>query len=362
MSLRTSSWVVVVVRQWTAVLIAILAWLSGGLLQAQQPASLTNGLVAYYPFDGDANDVSGYNNQGVLFSASLTFDRFSFSKSAYYFDSSIKSAINTKSPGLLPGQGSRSFCVWYKQSSRILRDFTHAPLLSVGDASDSDCFRIEFWGDSLQVIQSSQGKFTGAYKAFEGLMQPMTDMKWHQLVVVIKDSDIFAYIDGVPTVWAVLPPPGTQWSLPNEDLWIGYAQGSYFDGELDDVRAYNRALSGTEVAALFNYERTAPFRTAIATLQIANGFVIGAKVTDGGIGYKNIPNVMINGLGSGASAIASVANGVVTGITVINAGHGYDLTSTLTIDPPPFPPSQAKGTATLINGFVTGVNLSLIHI
>jgi len=39
-------------------------------------ADLTTGLVAYYPFNGNANDASGNGNNGTVYSATLTADRF----------------------------------------------------------------------------------------------------------------------------------------------------------------------------------------------------------------------------------------------------------------------------------------------
>src|SRR6516165_8324057 len=46
---------------------------------------LTNGLVAYYPFNGNANDASGKGNNGNPGTAQLAPDRFGIAQSAYYF-------------------------------------------------------------------------------------------------------------------------------------------------------------------------------------------------------------------------------------------------------------------------------------
>jgi hypothetical protein len=51
-----------------------------------QPTFLTNGLVAYYPFNGNANDGSGFGNDGSIHGAVLTTNRFGFKNKAYYFD------------------------------------------------------------------------------------------------------------------------------------------------------------------------------------------------------------------------------------------------------------------------------------
>jgi len=48
-------------------------------------ASLTDGLVAYYPFDGNANDASGNGNHGTTHGVTLTTDRFGNANGAYYF-------------------------------------------------------------------------------------------------------------------------------------------------------------------------------------------------------------------------------------------------------------------------------------
>mgnify|MGYP006156209463 CR=1 FL=1 len=46
----------------------------------------TNGLVAYYTFNGNANDTSGNKSNGSVTGAVLTTDRFGIKNSAYYFD------------------------------------------------------------------------------------------------------------------------------------------------------------------------------------------------------------------------------------------------------------------------------------
>lgn len=47
---------------------------------------LGEGLVAYYPFNGDANDKSGNGNDGTVFGAITTADRFGNENAAYEFD------------------------------------------------------------------------------------------------------------------------------------------------------------------------------------------------------------------------------------------------------------------------------------
>ena len=70
------------------VFLLLLHWLvsfSGMALFAQEPAFLSNGLVAYYPFNGNANDESGNVANGSVTGATLTTDRFGVSNRAYLF-------------------------------------------------------------------------------------------------------------------------------------------------------------------------------------------------------------------------------------------------------------------------------------
>ena len=58
--------------------------MSGGVAGAVPV--IANGLVAAYEFTGNANDVSGNGNNGVVNGATLTADRFGNPNSAYSFD------------------------------------------------------------------------------------------------------------------------------------------------------------------------------------------------------------------------------------------------------------------------------------
>lgn len=136
----------------------------------------------------------------------------------------------------------------------------------------------------------------------------------------------------------------------------------FYQGGVDDVRIYNRALSESEVQALYEYEKVpqpASPRTASATAQVVNGFVVGATVVDGGGGYTNGPAVTISGGGgNGATAVATVTEGRVTGITIKTPGSGYTAMPSIVIAPPPFPPRRAQGASQVVNGFVVVATVS----
>ena len=67
--------------------LALVVVLTTQSLFAQVPSYVpTNGLVGYWPFNGNANDESGNGNNGIVTGATLTSDRFGNANSAYSFD------------------------------------------------------------------------------------------------------------------------------------------------------------------------------------------------------------------------------------------------------------------------------------
>ena len=84
------------------------------LSQAQIP---TNGLVGYWPFNGNANDESGNGHNGTVNGATLTSDRFGRCNAAYYFDGAAKISVPDH-PDLNIPSGKISISVWvYKIGS-----------------------------------------------------------------------------------------------------------------------------------------------------------------------------------------------------------------------------------------------------
>ena len=68
---------------------------------AQVPSYVpTNGLVGWWPFNGNANDESGNGNNGTVNGATLTSDRFGSINSAYSFNG-INNNVTTNSANLI---------------------------------------------------------------------------------------------------------------------------------------------------------------------------------------------------------------------------------------------------------------------
>src|SRR5579863_2770063 len=95
--------------------VLIITAVLAGQVQAQN--WLTNGLVAYYPFNGNANDASGNGNNGVVYGAVLTQDRFGSSNSSYLFNGTN---IYIQVSKLLPDLTNLTISAWVQYTSGSL--------------------------------------------------------------------------------------------------------------------------------------------------------------------------------------------------------------------------------------------------
>lgn len=79
-------------------------------------ADLSEGLILYYPFDGNANDESGNGENGTIYGPSLTYDRFGNENSAYEFNGTSDYIAITKHYQDGDSIEKCTFVGWYKTS------------------------------------------------------------------------------------------------------------------------------------------------------------------------------------------------------------------------------------------------------
>ncbi|MEO0705021.1 MAG: NF038122 family metalloprotease [Cyanobacteria bacterium J06649_5] len=111
-------------------------------------------------------------------------------------------------------------------------------------------YALELGSDGKLIFDTNYGNLAGAsgqgtFYSSSGL----TINQWHHVAVTYDGNNVQFYIDGqLDSSTAASITLGTS----NEELVIGadLAGGSHFNGDLDDVRVYNRALSAEELAQL----------------------------------------------------------------------------------------------------------------
>lgn len=231
--------------------------------------SLTNGLVGYWPFCGNANDDSGNGNNGVINGASLTTDRFGNTNSAYNFSSSPTGQY-IQTPLTAPtGVNPRTLSIWYQQTQNNNTGNVWT-LNGWGDNSPGRAFAAVIKSDKVGVDTSS---------SLITYQSNNTIGDWHNLVLVFDNSfgntttSIKIYLDGVfLNTIANSENPNTlinTGSLTN--FFIGSFSNNQFVGKIDDVGIWNRALSQQEITQLFNQNQCVTNITVTDTLIINVG-------------------------------------------------------------------------------------------
>ena len=229
-------------------------------INAQVPPYVpTNGLVGWWPFTGNAKDLSGNGNNGTNNGATLTTDRFSNSNSAYSFNGTsnyISSGITS-----LSNYTAISISVWINASALT----PYARIISKEDPINSTQgfnLKLNGAGDALFGPNGNIGSnFRNVTMTGAGSIVCPVINTWYHVVMVYDGSGISnsnkwnLYVNGSLTASTFIG--SIQNSLSNNVyplLFGSFAPGnnqSNWPGKLDDIGIWNRALSSCEINQLY---------------------------------------------------------------------------------------------------------------
>jgi len=212
---------------------------------------LKNGLVAFYPFNGNANDVTGNRHDGANYGGSMTNDRFGNANSAVFFDgkSYVLAPLSNSSTNL-------ALSVWFLSTNTI--DFPFITLFPnplefnlIGFVDDGNrgtdaIGAFEFGGyNSIKLHY-----FHYPYRVEINTSQ-INSSSWHNVVYQRSGSFIEVYYDGAFQNRANV---GTN---PQNltDLVMGKNSKTwnvlFYTGRIDDVGVWNRTLNAAEINHLY---------------------------------------------------------------------------------------------------------------
>jgi len=226
-------------------------------------ADINDGLVAFYPFNGDANDHSGNDNHGVVNGAELTTDRFGNSSSAYAFRAEAMDYINVADNTSLQITDTISISVWVRRTRIYGIDNSRDELTTAdiilekgGDWTEGKTN----YGISLHTWPSLNYKFYFYFNGGSHGVSGLQDYNWHHYVVVAKNNskDTKIFIDGILYPIDMIGRDATEvvnMVTTNSDLHIGaqISEWKYYSANIiDEIRIYNRLLLEEEVKNLFN--------------------------------------------------------------------------------------------------------------
>ena len=254
-----------------AVLLTVIACAGSDKATGPEPSSNVTGgtpvagLVAYYRFDGNADDASGKASNGVVSGATPTVDRFGNANRAFFFDGVSASIATTTRHFTQTNQLTVS--LWANAPSQGLSYF-----MMSGD------FGI-FWEQSSVGLAISHPRTNSA-------SGPAGTAGWVHFVGTFDGDTIKAYVNGQlagSTFW-----PGAL-STPDRPLVFGQFLSQYWRGALDDVRIYDRVLSTDEIQQLLHEGGWTPHSTPVAG---PTTYELSGVITDDA--GRAVPGAMLN--------------------------------------------------------------------
>jgi len=218
---------------------------------------ITNGLVAYYPFDNDYNDHYGSNNDiNVYGSLDNNYTMGKIGK-GLYFDGGTQDCLKIMSPNFLTNQ-SGTISMWLKP---YVLDFD--AFFAVRGPSKYMTYGI---GSSWRIAISEN--FTdgmGFITSHQTLNNTLVQNTWKHVIITSNGTDINVYINGTHKMSSsdILSS-----AYPNNGQWFGdVASASYaligcenptssstqnrFNGAIDEVMIFDRYMLSNEAALLY---------------------------------------------------------------------------------------------------------------
>jgi hypothetical protein len=240
-------------------------------------APSTDGLVAYYPFDGNASDQSGHGYDGTVYGATLTSDRFGTPGSAYLFDGADDYiSVGYTSAFQLPAS---TLSAWVCPTIDLSAATSVASIVTRGEdfSTDHASFSLSVmhptspWAHGIAAhyensVDSEQFFDTGVY--------PAAGTWTHLVASRATDGLLTLYSDGLMIgQWSATQAPATDCL---QDLVIGgywYVTNpttasvtNFFTGAIDDVMIYDRVLLPDELSDPSSLAVPAPGALALGAL------------------------------------------------------------------------------------------------
>lgn len=254
------------------------------MITAQVPSYVpTDGLSGWWGFSGNANDATSNANNGVVSGATLVNDRFGNADSAYDFNGVNNKIVTSNATFQLNGEFTIS--TWINLNSLSVLNYD-ATVVSqnVSTANGSRKFFCGYRrqannkGMALYIYDASNIQYDNASVDWN----PQVN-KWYHVVWIFKPGvSVSIYIDGQLQYQNTVGVPTTINSSGNVPLSFGYGTDDYnnpFNGKIDDIGIWNRALTLDEINNLYNANICYQSITVTDTLIINTGVLSYNPVT-----------------------------------------------------------------------------------
>jgi formylglycine-generating enzyme required for sulfatase activity len=238
------------------------------------PKSVQSELVAWYPFNGNANDASGHGHNGTILGAVPSPDRFLILDNAYSFSgaNSIQLPVNINSAAVPV----LTVSVWVKPGQQ---GSTHLDRHMVWSHDNTGYDR------SLQVESGNWSVYTGGSTYWPTGVKADTD-SWQHIVVVYSTTNVALFKNGIMYLFGSAPLSDNGENFISVGKYSSTSFNESFWGSIDDIRIYNRALSVSEILSLYNSGLPAPAPSSGMALIPPGSFTMG-NCMNASEGYPN---------------------------------------------------------------------------
>jgi len=216
--------------------------------------NLTKGLVAYYPFNGNANDVYINKFNGIVHGAVLTKGRNNVDNGAYYFNG-VDNYIELPTAVASNSDNDFSIEAWVNNNG-ITNDGKYNDDAIYGQSDGNSGSDFPFIAIEVKSDMTVRGVVRGIGSSLIDIRSQATLQinTWHHVVMVKKTAVVSIYLDGELVCSGNTTLAGNTTS--NDFVGIGAyyddLQGIYhaFHGKIDMVRIWSKALTQVEIRDL----------------------------------------------------------------------------------------------------------------
>ena len=242
------------------------------------PSNFQTNLVGYWPFCENANDVSGLSNNGTVNGAVLTTDRFGNTNSSYIVKDSFIRTQNHSN--LTPNTFTYSFWV-FANTAHILpqEGIEQNSFMGVGTnncvihPNHGSCYGDAYTNAGSGIFVGTNGIFIVEHShnyVKVALSKAINLIGWNLITIVYQNKLPQLFVNGLyissgqignrniyastgfdNTTFADYSKSGFGAGLNGKD-----DNGYKFDGKIDDIGIWNRALTSSEIQQLFNLNQT----------------------------------------------------------------------------------------------------------
>lgn len=214
----------------------------GTIQHGYEQGSLTRGLVGYWPMEhGQSSRVwdAALDNHGTINGATWTAGKMG--TNALSFDG----VDDYASTGMSIRNGPFTVAVWAYIPSTV-SDFA-----GMVTESDSGATGDKQYSVIIRYDGSNTARLTALINATQQIITTSVTLdRWYHFILTWDGDTLTGYKNGSPI--SSIACSGDLYQPTNNVDFGRVGQTNYFDGKIDDVRIYDRAISGPEAEVLYN--------------------------------------------------------------------------------------------------------------